>query len=226
MGAEDEYPVQKLTTAGAESVPPAPWVNINVGDEGDEIEEAHDCAWIGFLTKVDLIVRLVMLVLVLVAVLVGFAMPAGWGPASSTSLVARAFAVLDVFAFDFGSDFEGFDSSTLDLEALGSLVFDVEGCFCCVAMSDATASFVDERVWRFFGSGASADSAAFLRLGGMVKYLDGTCCCDIQLITFDASSMFSRYLKTGKQNRAIAQPCTPAEFNYRNVDQETTRNML
>jgi len=38
-GSEEEYPVQKFTTASAESVPPAPWVNIRVGDglDGDVV---------------------------------------------------------------------------------------------------------------------------------------------------------------------------------------------
>ncbi len=32
MGTDEEKPVQKFTTASAESVPPAPWVKINGGD--------------------------------------------------------------------------------------------------------------------------------------------------------------------------------------------------
>jgi hypothetical protein len=35
-GRYSEKPVQKFTTASAESVPPAPWVKIKVGEEFKE----------------------------------------------------------------------------------------------------------------------------------------------------------------------------------------------
>ena len=31
-----QYPVQKFTTAGVESVPPAPWVKIKIGEVVEE----------------------------------------------------------------------------------------------------------------------------------------------------------------------------------------------
>lgn len=68
--------MQKFTTAGAESVPLAPWVNISGGvDVGDETGgDVQVRAWIGFLTREDVIVSEVVLVLALAAgvvVLVG-----------------------------------------------------------------------------------------------------------------------------------------------------------
>jgi hypothetical protein len=38
--------VQKCVTAGAESVPPAPWVNMSVGDDVGEGAE-YELHWIG-----------------------------------------------------------------------------------------------------------------------------------------------------------------------------------
>ena len=35
-GRYSEKPVEKFTTASAESVPPAPWVKIKVGEEFEE----------------------------------------------------------------------------------------------------------------------------------------------------------------------------------------------
>jgi len=59
-GREEEYPVQKFTTASAESVPPAPWVKIRVGDGVDD--DGVGVYWwhsIGFLTSSCVMVRVV-----------------------------------------------------------------------------------------------------------------------------------------------------------------------
>jgi hypothetical protein len=60
IGRDEEKPVQKFTTASAESVPPAPWVKNKVGDgvDGDGL----GVYWwhsIGFFTRSWVTVRVV-----------------------------------------------------------------------------------------------------------------------------------------------------------------------
>lgn len=80
-----------------------------------------------------------------------------------------SFEVLDFGVFGFEVDFDGAAASlAFDFEVLGSLLFAFDGFDSgSDVLTGAAPAFVEERVCRFFGSGASAGSTALRRLGGI-----------------------------------------------------------
>jgi len=154
MGEVEEKPVQKCTTAGAESVPPAPWVKIK--DRWSGVVEDGVYVWqmIGFLTCSEFSVTVLTF--------------SGASCGVSSFGVCSAFTssstrLLPDFVLDFDSDFAA---------ACFALSVVLAPCFsilrlhlflpvlCCVFASVCACKVcdrVDERVTRLAGSAGDID---------------------------------------------------------------------
>jgi hypothetical protein len=87
---------------------------------------------------------------------------------AAVSVAVRAFSCCDlsVATFDFLPPMEAqFDG------------FEVVGFACCDSAGAGAVAFVEDRVTRLLGSGADAGSAAWRRLGGMLRIDVMEWCC-------------------------------------------------